>query len=291
MIEVKQVGSEFVGLVNGVQVVRSKNAYYVNKRVKEVSSVKFVTPEIAKVDEFGINKRFDFTADLVTMVAKGQTASAVITGEGGLGKSFTVIQALRKAGLIDMSEKEPGQAAAPRSTYRVVKGFSTAKGLYRILYENRNSIIVLDDCDSVLKDSDALNLLKGALDSFDKRIISWNTSRVDDLPRFFQFKGGIIFISNIAQDKIDQAIRSRSMNVDLSMSTDQKIERMETLIGLESFQPDLPKQAKVDGLNLIKEFKLQAREISLRTLIMVSRIRNTGKPDWKDLAKYMLTNG
>lgn len=291
MIEVRQVGSEFVGFVNGVQIVKSKNAYYVNKKVKEVSSVKFVTPQIAPVEQFDINKRFDFTADLVSMVAKGQTASCVITGEGGLGKSFTVIQALRKAGLIDMSEKEPGQTAAPRSTYRVVKGFSTAKGLYRILYENRNSIIVLDDCDSVLKDSDALNLLKGALDSFDKRTISWNTSRVDDLPRFFQFKGGIVFISNIAQDKIDQAIRSRSMNVDLSMSTDQKIERMETLIGLDSFQPDLPKQAKVDALNLIKDLKTQAREISLRTLIMVSRIRNTGKADWKDLGRYMLVNG
>ena len=292
MIEVKQVGSEFVGLVNGVQVVKSKNAYYVNKKVKEVSSVKFVTPQIAPVEQFDINKRFDFTADLVSMVAKGQTASAVITGEGGLGKSFTVIQALRKAGLIDMSEKEPGDTAAPRSTYRIVKGFSTAKGLYRILYENRNSIIVLDDCDSVLKDADALNLLKGALDSFDKRLISWNTSRVDDnLPRFFQFKGGIVFISNIAQDKIDQAIRSRSMNVDLSMTTDQKITRMETLIGLDSFQPDLPKQAKVDALNLIKDLKNEAREISLRTLIMVSRIRNTGKPDWKDLGRYMLVNG
>ena len=291
MIEVKQVGSEFVGLVNGVQVVKSKNAYYVNKKVKEVSSVKFVVPEIAPVEQFDINKRFDFTADLVSMVAKGQTASAVITGEGGLGKSFTVIQALRKAGLIDMSEKEPGDTAAPRSTYRIVKGFSTAKGLYRILYENRNSIIVLDDCDSVLKDADALNLLKGALDSFDKRIISWNTARLDDLPRFFQFKGGIVFISNIAQDKIDQAIRSRSMNVDLSMTTDQKITRMETLIGLDSFQPDLPKQAKVDALNLIKDLKDKAREISLRTLIMVSRIRNTGKSDWKELGRYMLVNG
>ena len=291
MIEVKQVGSEFVGLVNGVQVVKSKNAYYVNKKVKEVSSVKFVTPQIAPVEQFDMNKRFDFTADLVSMVAKGQTASAVITGEGGLGKSFAVIQALRKSGLIDMSEKEPGDTAAPRSTYRIVKGFSTAKGLYRILYENRNSIIVLDDCDSVLKDADALNLLKGALDSFDKRIISWNTARLDDLPRFFQFKGGIVFISNIAQDKIDQAIRSRSMNIDLSMTTDQKITRMETLIGLDSFQPDLPKQAKVDALNLIKDLKDKAREISLRTLIMVSRIRNTGKPDWKDLGRYMLVNG
>lgn len=291
MIQVIQEGSKFVGLVNGVEVVRSVNSSYVNKKVREMSSVNFIAQPAAPVSEFGINQRFDFTSDLVTMVAKGQTASAVITGEGGLGKSFTVIQALKAAGLKDFSEKEPGEMAPPRSTYRVVKGFSTAKGLYRVLYENRNSIIVFDDCDSILKDADALNLLKGALDSYDRRLISWNTSRIDDLPRFFQFKGGVIFISNLQQSKIDQAIRSRSMNVDLSMTTDQKIERMETLVSTPSFQPDMAVGVKRDALDLIKDKRNQAREISLRTLLMVAKIRNSGKSDWKSLATYMLVNG
>lgn len=291
MIQVIQEGSKFVGLVNGVEVVRSVNASYVNKKVRELSSVNFVAEPAAPVSEFGINQRFDFTSDLVTMVAKGQTASAVITGEGGLGKSYTVVQALKAAGLKDFSEKEPGEIAPPRSTYRIVKGFSTAKGLYRVLFENRNSIVVFDDCDSILKDADALNLLKGALDSYDRRIISWNTSRIDDLPRFFQFKGGVIFISNMSQSKIDQAIRSRSMNVDLSMTTDQKIERMETLVSTPSFQPDMSVSVKRDALDLIKDKRNQAREISLRTLLMVAKIRNSGKSDWKSLATYMLVNG
>jgi hypothetical protein len=291
MIEVRQEGSKFVGRVNGVEVIRSVNASYVNRKVRELSSVNFVAEPAAPVSGFDINQRFNFTSDLVTMVAKGQTASAVITGEGGLGKSYTVIQALKAAGLKDFSEKEPGENAPPRSTYRIVKGFSTAKGLYRVLYENRNSIVVFDDCDSILKDADALNLLKGALDSYDRRIITWNTSRIDDLPRFFQFKGGVVFISNMAQSKIDQAIRSRSMNVDLSMTTDQKIERMETLIASPSFQPDMSVAVKNDALNLIKEKRNQAREINLRTLLMVAKIRNSGKPDWKLLATYMLVNG
>jgi hypothetical protein len=292
MITVTQVGDKFVGSIDGVEVVRSVNASYVNKKVREMSSANFIPqPASAPVAQFGINERFDFTSDLVTMVAKGQTASAVITGEGGLGKSFTVTAALKAAGLKDFSEKEPGDTAAPRTTYRVVKGFSTAKGLYRVLYENRNSIIVFDDCDSILKDADALNLLKGALDSYDRRIISWNTSRIDDLPRFFQFKGGVVFISNMPQSKIDQAIRSRSMNVDLSMTTDQKIERMETLVNAPGFQPDMLMSVKRDALDLIKQKRDSAREISLRTLLMVAKIRSSGKPDWKNLATYMLVNG
>jgi hypothetical protein len=173
----------------------------------------------------------------------------------------------------------------------VVKGFSTAKGLYKILYENKNSIIVFDDCDSVLKDPDALNLLKGALDSYDKRIITWNTSISDDgLPRVFEFKGGVVFVSNMQADKISQAIRSRSMNVDLSMTTDQKIERMETIMATNEFMPGVSFNVKADALAVIRDKKKIAREITLRTLIKVSKIRNTGSSNWKQLAKYMLVN-
>ena len=243
------------------------------------------------VEQFAINDRFTFTDQLVKMVAKGQTASCVITGEGGLGKSFTVMKALRDAGLKDVSELPIGEVIPPRGCFRVVKGFSTAKGLYRILFENQNSIIVFDDCDSILKDPDALNLLKGALDSYDKRYITWNTSINDDgLPRSFEFKGGVVFVSNMAADKISQAIRSRAMNVDLSMTTDQKIERMETIMRSDDFMYDVPMPFKMESLELIRKNKDTASEISLRTLINVTKIRNSGNSNWASLAKYMLVN-
>ena len=34
----------------------------------------------------------------------------------------------------------------------MVKGYSTAKGLYRTLFENNGMVIIFDDCDSILKD-------------------------------------------------------------------------------------------------------------------------------------------
>jgi hypothetical protein len=171
----------------------------------------------------------------------------------------------------------------------MVKGYSTAKGLYRTLFENNNSIVVFDDCDAVLRDPVALNLLKGALDSYGKRIISWNADmRDDDLPRSFEFTGRVIFISNMDQDRIDQAIRSRSMMIDLSMTLDQKIARMKHIAASESFLPEYNLQIKADALDLITEIKDQCKEISLRTLIAVCKIRASNK-DYKDLATYMLT--
>jgi hypothetical protein len=161
--------------------------------------------------------------------------------------------------------------------------------LYRSLFENNNSIIVFDDCDSVLKDPVALNILKGALDSYGKRIISWNADmRDEDLPRSFEFTGRVIFISNMTQDGIDQAIRSRSMMIDLTMTADQKLDRMSFIATSPEFMPEYDADVKADALALIKEIKDECKEISLRTLIAVCKIRASNK-DYKDLATYMLT--
>lgn len=248
-----------------------------------------ITP---KQDKFGINARFGFVEKLVGMVASGVQPSAIITGEGGLGKTYTVTKTLESHGykdISDLAEFQVGSVINTRKCFTFVKGYSTPKGLYRTLFENNKSVIVFDDCDSVLKDPVALNILKSALDSYGKRIISWNADmRDDDLPRSFNFEGRVIFISNLDEGKIDQAIRSRSMMIDLSMTTEQKIERMETIAQSPDFLPEYDKAVIADALGLIREIKDEVKEISLRTLISVSKVR-ASNDDWKDLATYMLT--
>ena len=245
-------------------------------------------------ERFDINTRFGFVEKLVNMVASGVQPSAVITGEGGLGKTFTVTKTLETAGykdISDLADFQVGTIINTRKCFTMVKGYSTAKGLYRTLFENNNSIVVFDDCDAVLKDPVALNLLKGALDSYGKRIISWNADmRDDDLPRSFNFEGRVIFISNMDEGRIDQAIRSRSMMIDLSMTADQKIDRMEHIAASDEFMPEYDAEIKADALALIREVKDECKEISLRTLISVAKIRAANPKDYKDLATYVLTN-
>ena len=60
-------------------------------------------PDVVVESRFSINERFGFIQDMVMMLAKGDQASVVITGPGGLGKSFTVLKSLKAAGLKDMS--------------------------------------------------------------------------------------------------------------------------------------------------------------------------------------------
>jgi hypothetical protein len=288
---------KFVGSINGQVVVKSVGKAYVERRIEEMAGEKidFAMAAIkaeAKKEKFGINARFGFVEKLVSMVASGVQPSAVITGEGGLGKTYTVSKTLEANGykdISDLAEFQVGAIINTRKCFTMVKGYSTAKGLYRTLFENNKSIVVFDDCDAVLKDPVALNLLKSALDSYGKRIISWNADMKDeDLPRSFEFTGRVIFISNMSQDKIDQAIRSRSMMIDLSMTTNQKIDRMEHIAASDEFLPEYDATIKADALSLIRSIQSECKEISLRTLIAVSKIRASNK-DWKDLATYMLT--
>lgn len=271
---------------------------YIEYMFKKITGEKKTYDEIIGVaparvnDKFGINDRFSFVEKLVKMVASGTQASAVITGQGGLGKTYTVMKTLDQAGYKDISDLasfEAGTVLNMAKCYTVVKGYSTAKGMYRTLFENNNGVIVFDDCDAVLKDPVALNILKGALDSYGRRIISWNADmRDEDLPRSFTFTGKVIFISNMNAENIDQAIRSRSMMIDLSMSSDQKIERMETIIQSEEFMAEFEMAHKLDAIALIKELKTTAKDISLRTLIQVTKIRSADDDSWKEMAEYVI---
>jgi hypothetical protein len=295
LISFDSASGKFVGSVDGKVVVRSKYESAVKSRLAEMSGT-IVEAQKAfeeKSERFDINTRFGFVEKLVTMVASGVQPSAVVTGEGGLGKTYTVTKTLEANGykdISDLADFEVGSLINSRKCFTFVKGYSTAKGLYRTLFENNKSIIVFDDCDAVLKDPVALNILKGALDSYGKRIISWNADmRDDDLPKSFNFEGRVIFISNMSQDKIDQAIRSRSMMIDLSMTTNQKIDRMEHISKSEEFLPEYDKSVKADALALIRAIKDDCKEISLRTLIAVAKVRASNPTDYKDLATYMLT--
>jgi len=292
MSTIKKVGDMFQATINGKIVKRSKLKHleYVLRKAG-VSTESAVAEPVQS--RFTINERFGFLSDMVLMLAKGDQASVVVTGPGGLGKSHTVMKSLTNAGFTDISLLEDFAVGTKLNTlksFTVIKGYSTPKGLYRVLYENKDGVIVFDDCDSVLKDPVSLNLLKGALDSYSRRIISWRADMKDDeLPQSFEFKGRVVFISNLASDKLDQAIITRSMAVDLNMTTEQKVERMRHLVSdSKEFMPEFDMAQKIDALNLIDKLRDRVKELSLRTLIQVTKIRKSAGSNWANLAEYSI---
>jgi hypothetical protein len=286
MSNIFTIGDKFAAIIDGKTVKRS------NRRALERMLKRTEAAEPVVESKFTINQRFGFVKDMVTMLANGDQASVVVTGPGGLGKSHTVSAALRDAGFNDVSvldELDVGDNI-PKNSYRVIKGYSTPKGLYRVLYENRNSVIVFDDCDSVLKDPVSLNLLKAALDSYSRRIISWRADIKDeDLPNVFEFKGRVVFISNLSSGSMDQAIITRSLAVDLTMTAKQKVERMRYLLTQPDFMEDFAMTHKSDAMDLIDVLCDKIKELSLRTLMQVIKIRKSNpNGKWKELAEYAI---
>jgi Cdc6-like AAA superfamily ATPase len=209
---------------------------------------------------------------LTKMVGRGIQPSLVITGMAGVGKTHLVKETLKQMGLKESYDFEH------------FKGKATAAGLYMTLYANSDKIVVLDDCDSVFKDDDAVNILKAALDSYDTRQISYISTKPlkdefgEPIPSRFEFTGKIIFISNISQSKLDEAIRSRSFVADISMNTEQMFTRMEQL--LPTMESRIPLAAKQQALSVMKDLhaKYEGVDINLRSFIKASRIAAMGFP-------------
>lgn len=231
---------------------------------------------------FSINQRFDFLESLVRMTIKGNRKSLIITGEGGLGKTYTVKKQLEAAGLISDPNDVEG------SDYKFVKGFTTAKGLYNTLLRWNGKLIIFDDCDDALKNDISINLLKGALDSYDERLVCWN-SNSDDVQEFI-FTGRIIFISNLSANRMDQAILSRSSHVDLTMSANDKIERMSNILYAPHFMPEVADETKEAAFQVLNSFADQCKNLTMRTLIEVIDYASSGESNWQLLAEYAIKN-
>lgn len=262
---------------------------------------------------------FDEIDSYVTMAGKELLPALLITGQGGIGKSYNV-------------EKILDQFGKRHETWERIKGKASAAAMYNTLWYNRNKIVVFDDCDSVLKDPDAINVLKGALDNNNFREISWATKGeglvytldLDDneeiakrceewsqdhhgkegIPNHFIFEGEVIFISNMKKSEIykrDPALLTRCTCIDVVLSAQGVMKRIETVLpyikvykamgakgseGKDITNEDLKREV-FDFMNsdeFLKDPRIRGKDLNFRVFDQLYKLRY-GLPDkWKKLA-------
>jgi len=163
-------------------------------------------------------------------------------------------------------------------------------GLYRLLFEHSRQRLVFDDCDNIFKDSDSINLLKAALDSYDVRTVSWHSSRLpDDLESSFQFEGQIIFVSNLIAERIDEPVKSRTMTIDLQMSRKEICEYIGTI--LNAIDVDMDLATKEIVLEELTDVADSFEQFNIRTFIKACRIYKVAqkkKKDWKEMLSVII---
>jgi hypothetical protein len=243
-----------------------------------------------------MRQRFDIADEMTRAVKKGDIRAMIMTGPPGVGKSFGVESVLAKH---DMFADIANDSKLKK--YEVVKGAMSAIGLYKKLYEfsDKKSILVFDDCDSVLLDDLSLNILKAALDSGKKRMICWNTDsrllRSEGVPNSFEFKGGAIFITNIKFENVKSkklqdhlaALESRCHYLDLTIDTErEKILRIEQIVEDGMLKDYEFEQYTVDEIiTFIKDNKKKLRELSLRMVLKLADLKKSMPGNWRAVAE------
>lgn len=127
-----------------------------------------------------LERKLQVIRDLVTGVAKGYKHGLFLYGGGGMGKSYTVLDQLRRLEV----------------PYQLHNSRMTGKGLFLALKHAPDAIHVLEDMERVTKDADAQGVLRSAMwaQPGHERIVTWTTAK-DGMERFV-FRGGLILISN-----------------------------------------------------------------------------------------------
>jgi hypothetical protein len=229
---------------------------------------------MADRERITFEKQLEDMENLLKLTVNGAANAIFIAGRGGVGKTHTTEKVLADLGLRD------GQG------YFKNTGSTTAAGMYSLLFRYKNDIILFDDSDDAFKDQESRNLLKAATDTKKIRKLVWNKmgknvvdpeeDMTDEemldqglIPRYFEFTGKIIFITNLKMDKLDPdgALRTRAYIIDIDPTEseiydfmDQIVEKMELEDGLTL---DLTERKKV--VELLRKGKSK-QEPNLRKL-------------------------
>ena len=242
-----------------------------------------------------LGERFEILDEMTKAVKQGDVRAMIVSGPPGVGKSFGVERVLQKADLFNtLAEKKP--------KFEIVKGAMSALGLYAKLYEfsEAGNVVVFDDCDSILMEDLSLNILKGALDSSERRFIAWNTDsrllRSEGIPDRFEFKGAAIFITNIKfehvkskrlRDHLD-ALESRCHYIDLQMDTNrEKILRIKQVVNDNDMlgRFDFEQIQKDEIVEFVEANQDKLRELSLRMVLKLADLRKSFPKTWTAMAK------
>ncbi len=280
----------------GALTIVAEGQYISHRDELKKTDVLIAPKEKVETDEQAIDRiaaRFSILDEMADAVATSKVRAMIVSGPPGIGKSYGVEKALEKQNMFE-------DIAGSARKFEMVKGAMSAIGLYKKLYEHsaKGHVVCFDDCDAILYDDLALNLLKAALDTTPRRTLHWNTESrtlmAEGMPNSFEFNGGVIFITNIKFDNVKSkklqdhlaALSSRCHYLDLQISSmNDRMMRIRQICRagmLDKYAMGREKEEEV--IQFIFENKHRLREISLRMVLKVADLWKMAPDKWKILA-------
>jgi hypothetical protein len=263
---------------------------------------------------------------LVTLACKNKLKSLLIYGGPGTGKTYTIMKAIEEAGLVKGKDyvKLSGKATAIE-IYKTLFMFREG-GLVLFddldsMWKDKDAANFLKaalDTSPVREISAAtgnmMNVSKMSdadredyNNRFDKFLAGEGDDEPEDdeeddedgekkskkkapkmkYPSTFNFKGRVVFISNLKKEEFDSAILSRSAKIDMSLTPEETIKRMRSILpdlGGDDVSVEDKEQLIEVLLNMRKSREID--QVTMREFTKGLDILRSGAPNWKDLIKY-----
>lgn len=264
---------------------------------------------------------FEDIKTLTKFVAQGGSKSLIVCGMGGIGKTYEVTSTLRKI------YGEPGAKYTYHSGAKI-----SPRSFYSAVFRERDMLQVWDEADSILKQDDTVMMLKPALDTSGKPAMEYvtntlpmtgkNEAEIRDyclqcdeadtlvytnnpnklkegemvFPSKFYFDGQMIFISNMRATEIEEAIKSRSIFLDVYLSATDVMNRMKTIMkaqypdetdeSLNEFFDTMGASVPDEGpvTYMTPELARRNKPLTIRSLVLGMALKKAGVEAWERIA-------
>ena len=264
---------------------------------------------------------FEDIKTLTKFVAQGGSKSLIVCGMGGIGKTYEVTSTLRKI------YGEPGDKYTYHSGAKI-----SPRSFYSAVFRERDMLQVWDEADSILKQDDTVMMLKPALDTSGKPAMEYvtntlpmtgkneaeirdycaqcdeadtliytnNPNKLKDgemvFPSKFYFDGQMIFISNMRASEIEEAIKSRSIFLDVYLSATDVMNRMKTIMkaqypdetdeSLNEFFDTMGASVPDEGpvTYMTPELARRNKPLTIRSLVLGMALKKAGVESWERIA-------
>lgn len=208
----------------------------------------------------------------VGMITDDIVDSLMIVAKPGIGKSYTINEALKA------SSKE----------YTKVSGYCSPLALYNKMYEvHDGGVLFLDDVSGVPKDERSIELLKAATWTEDDdagRVVSWeSTTDKREAPPSYKFTGSLIMVFNELPDtEMTRSLVDRALVYNLAFTYAERLHIMREVA--KTPYEDLSYEDRIEVVDYIEANTGPGDEVNMRTMFNIFDIRRANDERWKELA-------
>lgn len=219
----------------------------------------------------------------VSATAQGFQRSLLIKAKAGIGKTYQITQTLNNT--------------VGENGYEKISGHVSPLALYQRMHENPDSVIFLDDCSAVLKDRQAMELIKAATETeVDTRTVSWdsNTNKLPEtVDNQFEFNGQLIICANQIPDtgstkEILESLKDRSINIELDLTYRERIDLIKQVAYVTETE-DINAEERMQIAEWIESVTDHSSSgVNLRTLFKCFNLYRYNPDKWSELAREMI---